>query len=191
MKLLTLSGCALAALTLPIMANAAAPGQSVLAVVQAQGAQVYECKADATGNLAWQFREPIATLIQDGKTVGRHYAGPTWEFADGGAVVGKVVERTAGATPTDIPSLKLEATSHRGAGVLANVMSIERLNTHGGMAEGPCPAAGALIGVAYTADYVFYGIAHDNRQGTLEPSREPPVAGPAKVRLSLVSSAVK
>jgi len=184
MKLLTLSGWALAALTLPIMANAAAPGQSVLAVVQAQGAQVYECKAHATGNLAWQFREPIATLIQDGKTVGRHYyAGPNWEFADGSAVVGKVVERTAGATPTDIPSLKLEATSHRGAGVLANVMSIERLNTHGGMAEGPCPAAGA--------DYVFYGIAHDNRQKTLEPSREPPVAGPAKVRLSLVSSAVK
>ena len=31
------------------------------------------------GALTWAFREPIATLFQDGKTVGRHYAGPTWE----------------------------------------------------------------------------------------------------------------
>ena len=44
---------------------------SSLAVVHAEGAQVYECKADAAGKLAWQFREPVATLIVDGKTVGR------------------------------------------------------------------------------------------------------------------------
>src|SRR2546421_10876903 len=36
------------------------------------------------------FREPIATLLLDGKTVGRHYAGPNWEHADGSAVVAKV-----------------------------------------------------------------------------------------------------
>ena len=37
------------------------------------------CKAGADGKLAWTFREPIATLLADGKTVGRHYAGPNWE----------------------------------------------------------------------------------------------------------------
>jgi hypothetical protein len=60
----------------------AAPGQTLVATIHAEGAQIYECKADAAGELAWQFREPIATLLMDGKTVGRHYAGPNWELLD-------------------------------------------------------------------------------------------------------------
>ncbi len=81
----------------------AARGEALVATMHAEGAQVYECKADAAGKLAWQFREPIATLLSDGKTVGRHYAGPNWELADGSAVVGKVAARAPGATPKDIP----------------------------------------------------------------------------------------
>jgi hypothetical protein len=41
-----------------------------------QGAQIYQCKADAEGGLAWVLREPIASLFLNDKTVGRHYAGP-------------------------------------------------------------------------------------------------------------------
>ena len=52
-------------------AGVAAPGETVILTVHAEGAQVYDCKADASGQLAWQFREPVATLIEDGKTVGR------------------------------------------------------------------------------------------------------------------------
>ena len=58
----------------------AAPGETVVATLHAEGAQVYECKADAGGKLAWQFREPIATLLLDGKTVAgttRGQAGST------------------------------------------------------------------------------------------------------------------
>ena len=66
--------------------------------VHAEGAQVYECKAGADGKLAWAFREPIATLLVDGKTIGRHYAGPNWEHIDGSAVVGKVTGNAPGAT---------------------------------------------------------------------------------------------
>ena len=73
-------------------------------------------EADASGKLAWQFREPIATLLVDGKTVGRHYAGPTWELIDGSAVAAKVGGRAPGATASDIPLLKLEVTTRRGAG---------------------------------------------------------------------------
>ena len=40
----------------------AAPGETVVLTVHAEGAQVYECKAGADGKLAWAFREPIATL---------------------------------------------------------------------------------------------------------------------------------
>ena len=50
----------------------AAPGETIVATFHAEGAQVYDCKADAGGKLAWQFREPIATLLHDAATVGRH-----------------------------------------------------------------------------------------------------------------------
>jgi hypothetical protein len=66
----------------------AAKSETVVLQVHAEGAQIYECKTDASGKLAWQFREPIASLFSDGKTTGRHYAGPTWEI-EGGAIVAR------------------------------------------------------------------------------------------------------
>jgi hypothetical protein len=134
----------------------AAPGEVLVATVNAVGAQVYECKPDAAGKLVWQFREPIATLLVDGKTIGRHYAGPNWELADGSAVVGKVAGRAPGATAKDIPLLKLEVASQRGSGRLTSVTTIQRLNTRGGVAGGPCESAGAFLSVPYSADYAFY-----------------------------------
>src|SRR3954447_21272016 len=70
----------------PLPDAIAAPGEAIVLSVHAEGAQVYECKAGAEGKLAWTFREPIAILMTDGKTVGRHYAGPNWEHMDGSAV---------------------------------------------------------------------------------------------------------
>jgi hypothetical protein len=134
----------------------AAPGQTQVVTAHAEGAQVYECKADAAGKLVWQFREPIATLFVGGKTVGRHYAGPNWEMADGSVVVAKVAGRAPGATPRDIPLLKLEVVSQRGNGQLSGVTTIQRLNTKGGKAEGACPTAGAFLSVPYSAEYAFY-----------------------------------
>jgi len=133
----------------------AAKGEAVVLTVHAEGAQVYDCKAGEGGKLAWQFREPIATLIQDGKTVGRHYVGPTWEHADGSRVVGKPIGRANGATAKDIPWLKLEAVEARGAGALAGVTSIRRINTKGGQLEGTCDQAGATFAAPYAADYLF------------------------------------
>ena len=117
---------------------------------------MYECRADASGKLAWQFREPVATLLVDGKTVGRHYAGPTWELNDGSTVVAKVGGRAPGASAGDIPLLKLEVTSRRGAGQLGSATTIQRLNTRGGVANGACERAGAFLNVPYSADYAFY-----------------------------------
>lgn len=133
----------------------AAPGETVVATLHAEGAQVYECKADAGGKLAWQFREPIATLLLDGKTVGRHYAGPSWEHGDGSAVMGRVAARASGASPKDIPWLKLDATERRGTGLLSGVTTVQRIKTEGGTAEGACERAGAYLSVPYAAEYVF------------------------------------
>lgn len=132
-----------------------ADGKPIL-IVHAQGAQVYECKSDQHGQNTWQFREPIATLTADGKTIGRHYAGPTWEMLDGGAVMAKVVGRAPGATPRDVPLLKLEVTSRRGTGQLADVTMVQRINTKGGALEGSCLSPGELASVAYAADYAFW-----------------------------------
>jgi hypothetical protein len=138
-----------------VPAALAAPGETVVATFHAEGAQIYDCKADAGGKLAWQFREPIATLLLDGKTVGRHYAGPSWEASDGSTVTGKAVANVPGSTPSDIPWLKLEVVEHRGSGTLSGVTTVQRTNTHGGVVNGLCDRAGAYYSAPYSADYVF------------------------------------
>jgi hypothetical protein len=145
---------ALAAET-PLPAAIAAPGEATVLTVHAEGAQVYECKAGTDGKLAWAFREPIATLLADGKTVGRHYAGPNWEHSDGSAVVGKSIGNAPGATPNDIPWLKLDVVSHRGSGILTAVTTVQRINTQGGKLDGACDKAGSLKSAPYSAEYVF------------------------------------
>src|SRR5256884_2449995 len=133
----------------------AAPGESAVVTLHAEDAQVYECKPGNDGKLAWAFREPIATLLLDGKTVGRHYAGPNWEHVDGSAVVAKAVANVAGQTPGDIPWLKLEVTAYRGSGLLSGVTTVQRINTPGRGHTGACDKAGALHSAPYAADYVF------------------------------------
>jgi hypothetical protein len=133
----------------------AAPGETMVTRLHAEGAQVYECKPNASGQLAWQFREPVATLIDGNKTVGRHYAGPHWEFADGSIIQARAAGRAPGATPQDIPLLKLEVTARRGDGLFSEVTTVQRLATQGGVVEGACASAGELKSVPYAADYVF------------------------------------
>ncbi|MCP3372507.1 DUF3455 domain-containing protein [Bradyrhizobium cajani] len=139
----------------PLPDAIAAPGESIVLGVHAEGAQVYECKAAADGKLAWAFREPIATLLSEGKTIGRHYAGPSWELTDGSAIVGKAIGNAPGATPADIPWLKLEVASRRGSGVLTPVTTVQRINTHGGKLDGSCDKAGEFRSAPYSAEYVF------------------------------------
>jgi hypothetical protein len=143
----------------PLAAAPAAFGVADRAIalkVHGEGAQLYQCVPDAGGHPVWTFREPIAALISDGgKTIGRHYAGPTWELEDGGAVKGQLLASAPGAGADDIALLKLAAAEHRGAGALAGVSLILRLNTRGGALKGACAVAGDLRAEPYSADYVF------------------------------------
>ena len=139
----------------PLPDAIAAPGEAIVLAVHAEGAQVYECKATVDGKLAWAFREPIATLLADGKTVGRHYAGPNWEHSDGSAVVGKAAGSAPGATPNDIPWLKLSVVSSRGSGTLTGVTTVQRINTQGGKLDGACDKAGSFRSAPYSAEYLF------------------------------------
>jgi hypothetical protein len=156
LALLLLPGTAVTANAQTVLPDAiAAPGETVVLTVHAEGAQAYECKAAADGKLAWSFREPIATLFVDGKTVGRHYAGPNWEHVDGSAVTAKAAGNAPGATADDIPWLKLQVTASRGNGVLSGVTTVQRINTKGGKFAGPCEKAGAFWSAPYSAEYVF------------------------------------
>jgi hypothetical protein len=132
-----------------------APGEVMVATFHAEGAQLYECKANADSKLAWQFREPIAALMLDGKTIGTHFAGPSWQHFDGSSVRGKTTGSAPGASASDIPWLKLEVTERRGNGTLSHVTTVQRINTKGGAVKGPCETAGEFLGVPYSADYVF------------------------------------
>jgi hypothetical protein len=148
----------------PITVSAAGPelpaeiatdGEAAVLQVHAVGAQIYECEADPSGHMSWQFREPIASLISDGKTAGRHYAGPTWEIG-GSIIIGKVIAHVPGATANDIPWLKLEVSDSLGDyGPLEDVDVVQRINTKGGNLEGACDKAGEFQPEPYSADYIF------------------------------------
>jgi hypothetical protein len=139
----------------PIPDALAAPGETVVLTAHAEGAQVYDCKPGSDGKLAWTFREPIATLLLDGKTVGRHYAGPSWEHGDGSVVIGKMAASAPGTTANDIAWLKLNVVAQRGGGILSGVTTVQRINTMGGKLEGACDKAGSFKSAPYSADYVF------------------------------------
>jgi FtsP/CotA-like multicopper oxidase with cupredoxin domain len=132
-------------------------GQQLVLTALGTGSQVYDCNA-ATGR--WTFREPVATLHRHGRTIGIHYAGPTWELFDGSKVTAAVIKNVPAPNPAkDIPWLLLGATSNAGSGVLSTVDYIQRLYTRGGVAPdgGVCdPAEDTTVGVPYTAVYAFY-----------------------------------
>ena len=161
--------------TSPMMAmknvdNAALPeavrvpaGQKQMMSTWATGEITYECreKKDMAGAHEWAFVGPVATLYgADKKMVGKYYAGPTWEAADGSKVTGKQVA-IAPATPGSIPLQLVKAEPAMGTGAMTGVSYIQRLNTKGGVAPAmACDAMGKgkRQVVAYEADYVFYGM---------------------------------
>ena len=114
----------------------------MIATFHAEGAQIYQCKPDSEKYpsepraLAWQFREPVATLIVDGKSFGRHYAGPNWDHIDGSGVKGRVASTAPGASANDIAWLRLDIIEHRGSGVLSEAATVERINTKGAWRKG-------------------------------------------------------
>jgi Protein of unknown function (DUF3455) len=137
-------------------------GQMVLLKALGQGVQIYACSAKAgdSTQLEWVFKAPEADLMGDeGKRVGRHYAGPTWEANDGSKVVGEVLQRADAPRPGAVPWLLLKAKSNQGDGTFKGVAYIQRVDTEGGAApRDGCDAqhSGTEVRVDYKATYYFY-----------------------------------
>ena len=151
---LLLTNCPAMADDKPLPAAIAAPGEAIVLTVHAVGLQLYACKPGADGKLAWTFTAPQATLSADGKVVGKHGAGPSWELLDGSGITAKAVANAPGATENDIPWLKLEVASHKGAGQFDGVTTVQRINTKGGVLKGACDRE-RDEGMPDEADYVF------------------------------------
>jgi hypothetical protein len=136
----------------------------LLESVAARGAQIYECRAEAaaSGGAKWVFVAPDAELFdRGGARIGKHYAGPHWEAADGSKIVGEVAARADAPQADAIPWLLLSARrAADGDGRFAKVTAIQRVNTIGGSVPGKgCDASsvGKRELVPYTADYLLYG----------------------------------
>ena len=139
-------------------------GESLVSVVAARGVQIYECRAkkDDPSAAEWAFVAPEAQLFdKDGRSIGKHYAGPHWEANDGSKLVGAVKARADAPQAGAIPWLLLTTRSVAGAGSFSKVTSIQRVATNGGVAPAEA-CAGATLGktarVEYAADYVMYGV---------------------------------
>ena len=138
-------------------------GHELRARVQAKGVQVYKAVEGKSGGLEWVLEGPLADLSDaEGGKVGVHYAGPSWEAADGSRVVRDpaeaVKELPAPDPKADIPWLlvKVKATDDR-PGAFTGVVYIQRLSTAGGRAPvDPPKRAGTKVGVAYTAVYQLW-----------------------------------
>jgi hypothetical protein len=139
-------------------------GQSVFLEALASGVQIYECtsKPDQPSTFEWIFRAPEASLVdRSGHSIGKHYAGPTWESVDGSTVVGEVKSRDSGPDKSAIPWLLLTVKSTSGAGVFSQTKSIQRVQTTGGILPSqPCTSANLkqVARVPYTATYYFYRV---------------------------------
>jgi len=131
-------------------------------IVFGQGVQRYVCKEkdQAKGTFEWTLKEPQAKLSSaDGREIGSHSAGPSWQLADGSKAVKKKLLATVPALASDaVPWLLVELESS-GKGALAGTQYVQRVDTVGGAAPASgCDAAhaGATHDVDYRATYVFY-----------------------------------
>lgn len=133
--------------------------ERIVLQVHAKGDQIYSCKVDGS-QAGWTLKAPEAQLFdKDGKAFGKHFAGPSWEASDGSRVVGKAAANAPSPDGDSIPWLLVKVESHEGTGVMAQVTSIQRINTKGGKAPASgCDAghAGQEVRVPYSADYRFF-----------------------------------
>jgi Protein of unknown function (DUF3455) len=135
-----------------------AKGNKLYLEAHATGVQIYDCVA-VPGGHAWSAATPRADLFgKNGKRIGIHYGGPTWETKDGSKVVAR---RDSGVTvdATAIPWLRLSVTSTT-PGRLGRTTWIQRVATVGGLppAAGECTAAtaGTREEIPYSAEYRFW-----------------------------------
>ena len=120
------------------------------------GTQNYTCTGTQEGT-KWVLKGPDAKLLDSaGKTIGSHFAGPTWKLDDGGQVRGKLMASKPAPVAGSVAWLLLRADAGTAAGSLAGVAYIRRTDTVGGVAPAGTCESGKTTQVDYSATYTFY-----------------------------------
>jgi hypothetical protein len=136
-------------------------GEELVLIARATGFQIYICRPGPEGRPAWTLKAPDAELFDEqGKSIGKHFGGPTWQLNDGSQIAGKMVAKADARDPKAIPWLLVTVTEHSGSGKLSGVTSIQRVNTVGGLAPtaSECTSQSREVEFksSYSADYYFY-----------------------------------
>jgi len=142
-------------------------GHKLLFQLEARGVQIYKATKGTTGALEWILEAPLANLLDaKGAKAGLHYAGPSWEAADGSKVIRDPAQDVKSVpAPTakeDIPWLLIKVKAEEGsAGQFNPTVYIQRLQTQGGKPPAELPKrVESKVGVPYKAVYYFYGKAN-------------------------------
>jgi hypothetical protein len=138
-------------------------GQSVLFTARGAGVQIYVSRpsANVAGTFEWVLKAPDAVLLDaEGKKIGKHYGGPTWEANDGSKVAGTKLASLDSPKPGAVPWLLLKAAPAPQPGIMAGVTYVMRVDTSGG-AHPSRPPHGPddQSRVRYRATYIFFGSA--------------------------------
>ena len=137
-------------------------GHKPFLIANAVGVQIYACST-AGATYRWSLVAPRADLFeQNGKFLGTHFGGPSWQAKDG-SLVKAALERRVTVDPTAIDWFLLRVTD-AAAGAdgarLAGTTFIQRVQTTGGLAPAPesCNAEtfGDVEEIPYTAVYAFW-----------------------------------
>lgn len=152
-----LIACAIPVSAATLTSVAAPPDTQVVTSLIASGVQVYSCEFDASHQLGWVFKSPLATLYDArGQEAVHHSAGPQWQALDGSTIVGHVLAQAPSQAAGSIPQLLLETRSTAGSGELSAVRYVQRLDTEGGVAPAEsCRTEHELGRSPYIARYVF------------------------------------
>jgi Protein of unknown function (DUF3455) len=151
------------------------PGTKYKFELHGWGDELYTCAARGTADggaadagadagamaYAWVPDGPSAPLYDENDVKkGKLSAGPTWTSDDGSFIVATNVIESAMPSPTAIPWLLIDVTSHGGpAGVFSDVTEVQQsLPSRGVAPDVGCDAAhvGTHISVPFSADYYFH-----------------------------------
>ena len=126
--------------------------EMVFEAIVMDGVQTYRCTAEHK----YVLLGPTTLLRGRKGQYVSHYFGPSWQFQDGSAIVGKVTAKEPRANTID--QLLLQVAQHSGPdGLLSQVDFVQRLATVGGVAPPQCdPAHSAVLAVPYSAIYRFW-----------------------------------
>jgi Protein of unknown function (DUF3455) len=135
--------------------------QRLVLELTGRGVQIYKCFEEADHKYEWKLEAPEADLFdKNGKKIGRHFAGPTWQLNAGDKLVGRVRQKLESKSKGAIPWLLLETVDSSGD-TFGHVKSVQRVETKGG--KPPAEATAANVGekkrIPYSATYKFYAVS--------------------------------